>query len=499
MKRFPRLIIMIAAAIFVFMLSYTSAATIEDILVKDSTRTWLFSKGDTELGYLHSTYKGRVDYQGIAAQWIEETLDLDLSKIQVPAVIAIHNNHYVDLNNIYVGDSMHFAANGIAQGLELVHRGDSLFGSAQNVARNEVAMPLRADMMALDNNMIDQMELVFVMSDLAVGDTLSDTFFVAQFVFRAEFVFVVDSTMILQIGSDVDTVFAIRMLTPMKQNILFGRKSGLVKIVDPVQGFEITMIDKQTGSPYGMTVPQSSGGFWKALPLYLFYLLVGLVFSIFVIGKYYNRLETYVMLILGAAGFSLLRYTQVPLQNWYGLNYVIPGLKEGGSLYFYAGVQALFSGIIQETLKLIPLILIMISRPPSKKSLVVLGMFTGLGFGIMEACAITGVAYQTGMMAFFSWATFERIFAILFHSSTGAALGYAVAGGWQKVPAIWLLMVLIHSFSNLLIVFYQKQMIGLAPLELIVAAIDIVLAILVWLAVKGATKPGHISPEAKLN
>ncbi len=496
MKWFSRPIL-IMAAVFICTLSYTSAATIEDFLIKDSTRTWLFSKDDIELGHLKSTYRGVTDYQGLEAYWIEEILDLDLTKIQVPAVISMHNNHYVDLYNAYIGDSMSIVANGIPQSLELVHRGDSLFGSAQNVARNEVAMPLRAGMMALDNNMIDQMELIFALADLNVGDTLSDTFFVAQFVFRAEFGFVVDSVITLQIGDEIDSVFAMRMLAPMKQNILFARKFGLVKIVDPVQSIEVTMIDRQTGSPYGMMPAKSSGGFFKALPLYLFYILVGLVFSIFVIKRYYNRLETYVMLILGAAGFSLLRYTQVPLQNWYGINYAIPGLQAGESLYYYAAVQALFSGLIQETLKLIPLILIMISRPPSKKSLVVLGMFTGMGFGIMEACAITGVAYKTGLMPFFSWGTFERIFAILFHTSTGAALGYAVAGGWKKVPAIWLLMVLIHSFSNLLIVFYQKGTLSLVALELIVAAIDIVLAILVWLAVKGATRPDRALPEAK--
>jgi hypothetical protein len=495
MKRFSRSIIITAAAVFICGFSYSLAATIEDFLIKDSTRTWLFSKDSIELGYLKSTYKGVTDCQGLEAHWIEEILDLDFTKIQAPAVISMHNNHYVDLYNAYIGDSMRVVANGIPQGLELVHRGDSLYGSARNVARNEVAMPLRPGMMALDNNMIDQMELIFALTDLNVGDTLSDTFFVAQFVFRAEFEFIVDSVIALQVGDEIDSVFAMRMLAPMKQNILFSHSFGLLKIIDPVQGFEITLIDKQTGQPYGMTVAKSSSGFFGALPLYLFYILVGLVFSIFVIKRYFNRLETYVMLILGAAGFSLLRYTQVPLQNWYGINYAIPGLQAGESLYYYAAVQALFSGLIQETLKLIPLILIMISRPPSKKSLVVLGMFTGMGFGIMEACAITGVAYKTGLMPFFSWGTFERIFAILFHTSTGAALGYAVAGGWKKVPAIWLLMVLIHSFSNLLIVFYQKEMIGLAPLELIVAAIDIVLAILVWLAVRGAARTDRVAPR----
>ncbi len=494
MKRFACSAIMVAAVASILLVSYASAATIEDFLIKDSTRTWLFSKDSIDFGTLKSTYRGPAEYQGLKSFHIEETLDLDFTKIKAPAKVNLHNNHYVDLQNAYVGDSMSILANGETQGLELVHRGDSLYGSAQNVAHNNVDMPLRATMMTLDNNMVDQMELIFWQNDLKIGDTLTDTFFVAQFLTGAEFEFIVDSMRTEEVNGVADTVLSMRMLTPMQQAISFGRKTGLIKIKAPVQGFAITRIDNESGKSFSIS-SGTSGGFFTALPLYLFYILVGLVFGICVIKNYYNRLETYIVLILGAAGFSILRYTQIPLQTWYATTYIVPGLKAGGSLFFYSGVQALFSGLIQETLKLIPLILILTTRPPSKKSLVILGMFTGMGFGIMEACSITGFAYQSGLMSFISWATFERIFAILFHTSTGAALGYALAAGWKKVPAIWLLMVLIHSFSNLLIVFYQKEMVALAPLELIVAGIDVVLALLVWLAVRGATRTDGATPQ----
>ncbi|HHI03808.1 MAG TPA: hypothetical protein ENL22_09840 [candidate division Zixibacteria bacterium] len=112
-----------------------------------------------------------------------------------------------------------------------------------------------------------------------------------------------------------------------------------------------------------------------------------------------------------------------------------------------------------------------------------IGLFCGLGFGIYEAGSLTGAALQSGAMPLFSWGMFERFFAILFHAATGALLGYSLVRGLKFVLVFWPMAVIVHSFVNYLIVFLHRNVIDVAIFELMVAFVNIIFVLVVYLIV----------------
>ena len=230
-----------------------------------------------------------------------------------------------------------------------------------------------------------------------------------------------------------------------------------------------------TARPFGFI------DFMKRLPYYAIYLLIGGIFSIPFIRKQYKNPDIYIALILGGAICSLIGSTQVPLQKWYASAYLIPGLKEGGSLYFYGMFNALISGVVQETLKIVLITAIFLIRRPTLKPMIALGFFGGLGFGIYEAGSITGAALESGAMSIFSWGLFERFFVILFHGATGALFGYSLVRGLKFVIIYWPAALFVHSFMNYLIDFLHRNLIDVAIFELIVAFITIIFVLAVYL------------------
>jgi RsiW-degrading membrane proteinase PrsW (M82 family) len=180
--------------------------------------------------------------------------------------------------------------------------------------------------------------------------------------------------------------------------------------------------------------------------------------------------------------------TQFPLQKWYSDVHIFPGLNSGGSLFYYAIFSALISAVIQELLKLIPIVLVFLWKRPKQFLSVSLGVFCGLGFGIYEACSVTGAMYQSGAITIHSWAVFERIFSIIFHATTGAALGYGINRGFKHLAIIWLTMVAVHSFSSYLVVFLQKGIFDVVIFELFTALIYLLLVLGVYIMIKMARR-----------
>jgi len=450
-----------------------------------SERIYLFMMNDTRFGTLSSTYKGQADLDGHPGHLFRENLELDYSAIGNPLVLQIESEHYTDDRGRYLGENMTATAGEQVQRLSLIRSGDSLTGHFESAGtRRDINLALSPEMRAIDNNMIDQLESFLAFRSFEAGNTLSDSAFTPQVLVTTPYKVVIDAMRPIRYGDLVDSAYVCRFMAPAGQVAYFTADNRLIRL--DLTGQNISIILSE--SPLDKTKPQSAGiglgDLLHRLPLYLIFLLIGAIYTLPFIRKAYRHFEVYLALVAGALVFLLLDYTQVPLQRLYATAVLIPAVKGGASIYLYAIVSALLTGVVQEILKLIPIAAIDYWRRPRRGLLPATGLFCGLGFGIYEAAAITGAAYQSGAMPLISWGLFERIVTILFHGLTGFILAYGLQRGTKALITAWVVVVLAHSLINYTILFYQKGTVDTGLYEIIIAFFVMVMLLLTFVIMR---------------
>jgi len=467
--------------------SFTAIKSIDDYVSVGTERQYQYIAQDTLFGTLNVKFRGEEDFEGTPAYKFEANLDFDYTKIGNPVQLNISDNFYTDKQGYYVGNSMKAQVGLKKQTLFLEHQGDSLKGYFEaSGVRQDRNMALSPMIRAVDNNMIYQMELFLSFHDFNVGDTITDSAFVPQVMTMAPMKLAVEDYRPVRYGDLVDSAYVLHMLAPQEQYVYYTPDHRIVKIDITGQQIQIILSEDVFEK---MAPHEASGGFTDfiaRLPIYLVYLFISILFALPFLKNNYKKVEIYFIFILGCAMFPLIASTQVPLQKWYSVKVLIPAMREGGSLYSYGLVSALIGGIIQETLKFIPILLAFLFRKPDRRTLIVYGIFSGLGFGFYEACSVTGAAFQTGVLGVFSWGVFERIFTMLFHTTSGALLGYGLGLGVLPLISAWLIASLLHTLENYTIIFYQKGQIDLGLFELMIAFINLIFLAVVWLITRRA-------------
>nr|MBN2277011.1 PrsW family intramembrane metalloprotease [candidate division Zixibacteria bacterium] len=483
-----RYILITTALIFIAASGWAAlraSRSISEFRERGSVRKYIFYMNEQEFGRLESKCAGEKDFDDRPSYRFDEKLHLDYSAFGRDYVLDIDNRHYVDDRGYYVGDEMKLKSSGQSQTLHLGVQGDGVAGYyTRNQNREEVNLPMAIPFFAVDNNLIDQYEIFLAMHNIRIGDTLSDTIFIPQSLYRAAFKIVIENFIPVRYGDMADSAYVCRFLLPNDQTMYFTRDKKIIKLSQPSQKLEVILSESPLDK---MAPPKSPFGFedffWR-IPVYLVCLAVGLVFAIPFLRKYFRQPELYLILILGGFLFPLINQIQLPLQRWFAENYMIPGIKSGGSIYYYGLYSALISGLVQETLKLIPVALFFMWRHPGRNLTIALGVFCGLGFGIHEAASLSGAAYQSGALSIFSMAMFRYLMTILFHAVTGGAFGYALHRGWIKVIIVWLALVVIHAFINYLFIFVQKAVFDVTILEILTILIYLLLLLAVYLMVR---------------
>jgi len=454
-----------------------------------SKRLYLFHINDVQIGSLESHFDGGSDFANTDAYRFSENLELDFKPIGQDYSLTVENKHYIDENGFYVGDDMDISLGPRSQKLYLKKTPDSLTGYyVTNDQRQDVARSLPGKIFAADNNMIDQFELFLAFHDIKIGDTINDTIFVPQVLLKTPVSIVIEGFDFIKYGKLYDSAYVCHFYQPTEQIAYFTKDKKLIRLEVPSQKLNIILSESALEKMAPKKQAVGFGDFIKRIPIYLIYLILGIIITSAFIWRYHKKPEIYVAFVMGGLVFMLMGITQIPLQKWYSLKYMLPGIEAGGSLYLYAVIPTLISGVVQEILKLIPITILYFFRRPKQNLSIVIGIFCGFGFGLYEAGWITGAPYQAGTMAIFSWAVLERIFTMIFHMTTGAALGYGINRGVKHLSVIWVIMVLVHSFMNYMIIFVQKSVIDIALFELLVVGIDLVLLLGVYLTVKSARR-----------
>jgi len=452
-------------------------------------RLYLFHINEKQVGTLEIKFDGSAKFENQKAYRFTEKLKLDYAPLGQPYNLEIENRHYVDIDGFYIGDDMKLVFDRQSQELYLHKTDDSLLGYyVANKQRQDVAQAMPGSFFSFENNMLDQYELFLAARDISLGDTITDNIILPQTMMTMPVRLVVEDYQFVKYGEVYDSAYVCHFLQPSNQLAYITRDNKLIRVDLPAQDMTIMLSE----SPLEKMAPKKQAfgfsDFIKRLPIYLVYLILGIIFVSAFIWRYHKSPLVYISFVLGGAVFTVVGLTQIPLQKWYSLNYLIPHVQAGDSLYFYGIIIPLISGLIQETLKLIPIALLCLWRSPKQMYAVAVGVFCGLGFGLYEAGSLTGAAYQSGAVAIFSWPVFESIFAIIFHITGGAAMGYGLNRGFKHTVGIWLMLVLVHSFSSYLIVFRQTGAIDIGIFGLLTALIDLILLLGVYFMIKNARR-----------
>ncbi|MEW5925484.1 MAG: hypothetical protein AB1746_15995, partial [Candidatus Zixiibacteriota bacterium] len=373
------------------------------------------------------------------------------------------------------------------QSLYLKKNKDSLTGYyIANDQRQEISRPMPEPLFAADNYMIDQLEAFLAFQDISVGDTISSTIIIPQVMATSAVNFAVEDYRLVRYGNVFDSAYVCHFFQPIEQMVYFTKDKRIVRLEQTSQNLTVILKESPLEKMTPPKQPFSFIDFIKRIPIYLVFLILGIIFSSAFIWKYYRKPEIYVIFVLGGLIYPALHLTQFPLQKWYSAQYVLPGMQAGGSIYLYAAIIALIAGLIQMTLKLIPISIMSFWKRPKQPLAVALGVFCGFGFGLYEACSVTGAVYQAGKLAVFSWPIFHQIFAIIFHMISGAALGYGINRGFRHLFVVWSILILVSTAANYMFVFLNKGILDAGAHELLVAAIFLITLLVVYIMVKRA-------------
>ena len=156
-----------------------------------------------------------------------------------------------------------------------------------------------------------------------------------------------------------------------------------------------------------------------------------------------------------------------------------------------AGIpQILFSGLVQEGSKLVPVVIYWWRKGRSidPKLGLAIGAVSGLGFGIFEAVWVHNTVFASG----WSWAAvqtgglvalapfWERFFAVAFHIASCALAGWGLAKGWGW--QFYLIASFLHALLNYSVVLLTLKIFTVVPLEIYVAVVAVlVTAGALWL------------------
>ena len=190
--------------------------------------------------------------------------------------------------------------------------------------------------------------------------------------------------------------------------------------------------------------------------------------------------------ILAVSAFlSLIAVTfiQIPLQALTGqaLNYFWSQEALMRWLLLAGIPQILYSGLVQEGSKLVPVVIYWWrkGRNIDPKLGLAIGAVAGLGFGVFEAVwahnniFAAGWSWETvqasGLMALTGF--WERFFAVAFHVAASALAGYGLARGWGW--QFYLLAAFLHGLLNYSVVLLRVGFFTVIHVEIYAAVVAV--------------------------
>jgi len=326
---------------------------------------------------------------------------------------------------------------------------------------------------AADDFMLDQLELMLAVHDLIPGRVIIVPTVSVRSMYATEFEFQVVGRTQIQYGAFTDSVWQVNTVRPSRAVLYIDRQHLLVKYIDVDKKLSAELKRDPFAERPGpsRSIAERIDDQMERAPIYGFFLLVSAIWLIFLGRDGFANRRAYLLFAVGMLVYPIILFTQAPLQKAYGANVLAPALGRGSSIFSLAILPSLITGIIQQTLKFIPLLLVARYARVKPWHMISLGAFIGAGFGFAEACHAAGPLFQARQLLTIS--LFDRIFAILLHAVLGAAIAHGIAIGrsWQ----FWLAAIFVHGFTIYLGIFVQVRIFSLGVLQGILIVFDFIL------------------------
>jgi hypothetical protein len=470
-----RLIIAVIIALFASQATAQilhGSRTIRKFWPEGEKRTYRFMVDTVEVGRLEAIMDN-IDRQGNCS--IEEDLALDLSRQERGFTISVTGRLDIKSTGLFSSSDLKIRLDSREERIRSEYYApdgkiDIRRGDEDQVSRL-VSAP--EAVYALDNFMIHQWELALGVQDLPPGETIIIPGFSIQGTYVTDYEFLVAGKVQVQYGAFRDSVWQVDMVRPARSSLYIDRSHRIVKVFDPDRELsaEIVIDPFAKRRAPSKSLLEHVNDQMVRLPIYGLYFFVSLIWLLFLGRDSYRIKWSYLLFIAGGLVYPIIYITQAPLQKSYALNVLGPALGAGESILIPAIIPPLLTGLIQESLKLIPLFLVVRMAKPRPVAMVSMGAFVGAGFGCIEACHLIAPLFQNQQIT--GYVLIERVFTILFHATAGALLGYGIAR--KQIWQFLLAAIGLHTLGNYMIIFVQMKTLTIKGLNILLGLYDIAL------------------------
>lgn len=474
---------LIAAVICLVITPYALAQTspedriLEQLWPEGEKRIYRFVIDDREIGRLETVMNDISKEDGSLICEIEENLKLDFTENGEGLVFDVEGRLIVSGSGHMKSSDVKVRAAGREERIRATFDTDgvNVVIEREGGEPGSRRIPTATRVFAIDNYMLHQFELALMNETFLVGKPIVISGFSVQGMYAAQYEFIGVGKVQVQYGAFTDSVWQVDLVRPAKATFYIDRRHKIVKWINLDQDLMAEIVI----DPYAKRrAPQKSlleiiNDQMVRLPIYGLYLLIAFIWLLFLGRDSHNIRWSYLLFVMGGLAYPIIYITQAPLQKYYAIQVLAPTLGAGDPIFIQAMIPALLTGLIQESLKLIPLLVVVRIVKPKPISIISMGAFVGAGFGFVEACQIVAPLFQERLLT--GYTLIERVFTILSHATLGAALGYGIAR--NKIWQLWLIAAGLHSFGNYLIIFVQLKMLTIKGLNIILGLYDIALLV----------------------
>jgi len=448
---------------------------IEKYWPEGEKRLFEFFDGETKIGRLEAVMDDVGSKNGRKIYKIREELSLDLTQKRQGYALKAESEIELDNNANFMRGITELAVDEKKEIIvaEFDVSAAEIIIKRENGSVSERRLVSQVPISVLDNFLLDQLELVLAGYDFRPQKNITFRSFSIQGGYITEYEFDIFEKVELQYGPFTDSVWRIEMLRPSRASVYVDRAHRIVKFIDHDQNIaaELTIDPFARRMTPRKSFAEQIDDQMTRLPIYGLYILVSAVWLMFLGRDSYRIRWSYLFFLIGGLLYPVIYITQAPLQKYYAIQVLGPALGAGESIAVPAIIPALLTGLIQESLKFIPLLVAWRWLRLKPAALISLGAFIGAGFGCFEACHIVGPLFQKQVLT--GYTLIERVFTIMFHMTMGAVLGFGLAR--KQIWQFWLIAVGLHALSNYLVVFVQMKVMTIKGLNIVLGLFDIAL------------------------
>lgn len=447
---------LIIALMILLQASMASAAGIATVWESGQERTYRFSIGSAPIGTHTAKLIGSESVPGVGNVYLfEMNVMIDMTALGQSFRADLLCSLYCDARGNPKRYISEYVRNGERTTLHANIMNDVFAGSGTGSEFDttfSLNLPPRTSL--ADNNFISQWEIAFYSVDLTVGTTQKIDILVPQLLKRIPMDVTIAGREQIQFGDETIECTVARI--DLIKNVFYIADDGrLLRVVDTRQNLIIELMTESEVSE----APESTSIFWstihKRAMIWAFYAAIAMACIMMLARGSLSRADYWLLFAMSGITFALVVYIQAPIQQRLaGIVFRAVG-SVGLGAYVAAFVIAAVSGLFQESFKTL-LIWFRWNQAgdrPNLTSMIALGAMVGAGFGMVEACWLTGGIYAAGALDLVSLGVWERLITIIFHTAMGALLGYGIGRKliWQYLT----ITVILHSFGNFAIVFVR--------------------------------------------